>query len=224
MTEEEWLACDDPGPMLGHLDGRASDRKLRLFAVACCRRMWPLLPDGPARTAVDVAERYADGLADRAAIEQAVWAVPLPDWPGVGRRVTDQYTVKPGLATDLADPRTYAWLTAQQLLPGLTPERAAVIWAGDGARFVPGPDQAADLRDIIGNPFRPAPFDPRWRTAPALALAGTMYEARDFAPMPILADALDEAGCDNADILAHCRSAGPHVRGCWVVDLILGKS
>jgi hypothetical protein len=83
--------------------------------------------------------------------------------------------------------------------------------------------QAQLFRDIFGNPFRPATFSPEWRTDTVLALARQMYEARDFGAMPILADALQDAGCDNVDILAHCRGSGPHVRGCWIVDLVLGK-
>jgi hypothetical protein len=83
--------------------------------------------------------------------------------------------------------------------------------------------EAALLRDIFGNPFRPVSFSPQWRTDTALALAHQMYESRDFGAMPILADALQDAGCDNEDILSHCRGDGPHVRGCWVVDLVLGK-
>jgi hypothetical protein len=83
--------------------------------------------------------------------------------------------------------------------------------------------QIALLRDIFGNPFRPAPVDPGWLTGAVVSLARTMYDSRDFAAMPILADALQESGCDNADVLAHCRGDGPHVRGCWVVDLLLGK-
>jgi hypothetical protein len=83
--------------------------------------------------------------------------------------------------------------------------------------------QAAYLRDIFGNPFRPITFSPEWRTPTAVALAQQMYESRDFSAMPILADALQDAGCDNDDILNHCRQPGEHVRGCWVVDLVLGK-
>jgi hypothetical protein len=83
--------------------------------------------------------------------------------------------------------------------------------------------QAAFLRDTCGNPFRPVAFSLEWRTDTALSLASQMYESRDFGAMPILADALQDAGCDNADILDHCRGPGPHVRGCWVVDLVLGK-
>ncbi|AWM42138.1 hypothetical protein C1280_05160 [Gemmata obscuriglobus] len=80
------------------------------------------------------------------------------------------------------------------------------------------------LREIFGNPFRPAEFAPEWRTSTAVALAREMYDTRDFSAMPILADALQDAGCDNADILTHCLDPQPvHVRGCWVVDLVLGK-
>jgi hypothetical protein len=78
-------------------------------------------------------------------------------------------------------------------------------------------------RDIFGNPFRQVAVESDWLTSNVVALARQMYEGRDFAAMPILADALQDAGCDNDDILTHCRGDGPHVRGCWVVDLILGK-
>ena len=83
---------------------------------------------------------------------------------------------------------------------------------------------AAHIRDIFGNPFRPATFDAAWRTSTAVALARGMYESRDFGATPILADALQDAGCDSEDVLNHCRSASAtHVRGCWVVDVVLGK-
>ncbi|MBA4062310.1 MAG: hypothetical protein C0501_01125 [Isosphaera sp.] len=85
-------------------------------------------------------------------------------------------------------------------------------------------EQAGVLREVLGNPFRPAAFDPAWRTDTAVSLAAGMYEGRDFAAMPILADALQDAGCDHDDVLSHCREAGrAHVRGCWVVDLVLGR-
>jgi hypothetical protein len=89
-------------------------------------------------------------------------------------------------------------------------------------------DMRATLRvlilDIIGNPFRPLTLDLAWQTSTAVLLARGMYESRDFSAMPILADALQDAGCDNDDVLGHCRVPGPHVRGCWVIDLVLGKS
>jgi hypothetical protein len=83
--------------------------------------------------------------------------------------------------------------------------------------------QAELVRCIFGNPFRPVTPDPSWRTSTVVALAQQMYESRDFAAMPILADALQDAGCVDEAVLDHCRTDGPHVRGCWVVDLLLGK-
>jgi len=80
------------------------------------------------------------------------------------------------------------------------------------------------LRCMFGNPFRPVAFDPSWRTSTVVALAGGVYADRAFDRLPILADALQDAGCENEDILAHCRGSGPHARGCWVVDMLLGKS
>jgi hypothetical protein len=77
------------------------------------------------------------------------------------------------------------------------------------------------FRDIFGNPFRAVTFSPEWRTDTAVALARQMYDSREFSAMPILADALQDAGCASAEILEHCRGPGPHVRGCWVVDLVL---
>ncbi|MCE9561747.1 MAG: hypothetical protein K8U57_06790 [Planctomycetes bacterium] len=85
--------------------------------------------------------------------------------------------------------------------------------------------QTALFRDVLGNPLRPVDFSSEWRTTTALSLAQQMYESSDFSAMPILADALQDAGCDNTDILNHCRDANQvHVRGCWVVDVVLGKS
>ena len=105
-------------------------------------------------------------------------------------------------------------------------EALASIAAGvEFVMWFPGSaEHAVLLRDIFGNPFRPVAFDPSWGSSAALGLAWSMYESRDFAAMPILADALEESGCESADILSHCRGPGPHVRGCWVVDLVLGKS
>jgi len=79
------------------------------------------------------------------------------------------------------------------------------------------------VREIFGNPLRPAVVDPSWQTSTVVALAQAIYHERAYDRMPILSDALEDAGCTNADILSHCRGPGPHVRGCWVVDLLLGK-
>ncbi len=108
---------------------------------------------------------------------------------------------------------------AMWLVGGWWPEVKS-IWSGKEL-----PESWRSLiQDIFGNPFRPVAFDPSWHTSTAVALAQRMYDSRDFGVMPILGDALQDAGCDNDDILDHCRGDGPHVRGCWVVDLVLGKS
>jgi hypothetical protein len=83
--------------------------------------------------------------------------------------------------------------------------------------------QVALIREVFGPALGPVTVDPDWRTDTAVTLAAQMYEAREFRAMPILADALQDAGCDSAEILAHCRTNGRHCRGCWVVDLVLGK-
>ncbi|MCE9560801.1 MAG: hypothetical protein K8U57_01975 [Planctomycetes bacterium] len=80
-----------------------------------------------------------------------------------------------------------------------------------------------DLHDIFGNPFQPIVLDPNWLTSTVVALANGIYDENAFDQMPILADALQDAGCDNEDVLGHCRSEGPHVRGCWVIDQLLRK-
>lgn len=100
----------------------------------------------------------------------------------------------------------------------LADERTVEIGSDPEVQF-----QCDLLRDIFGNPFRPVAFSPEWRTDTALSLARQMYDARGFGAMPILADALQDAGCDNEDVLSHCRGASPHVRGCWVIDLVLAK-
>ncbi len=117
-----------------------------------------------------------------------------------------------------ANPYTMVAFTVRRA--GAT-RKALYVAEAFGAHF-----GSADLTDmircVIGNPFRPVAFSPSWRTDTALSLARTMYDARDFSAMPILADALQDAGCDN-DVLNHCRGNSPHVRGCWVCDLVLGK-
>jgi hypothetical protein len=110
---------------------------------------------------------------------------------------------------------------AELHLSGAVSEAMRAVGGGECERAT----LVALIRDIFGDPFRPpVEFSAEWRTSTAVALARQMYESRDFSAMPILADALQDAGCDNADILDHCRGPGPHVRGCWVVDLVLGKT
>lgn len=215
MTEEEWLACNDAVPMLVFLEGRITRRQGHLFACACCRRIWHLLPDEPCRTGVEIAERMADGLAG-----QEEWQIHWEE--ARAKRALGSHTfnaayhagypmplgARQALASAGATQGRESATQDDEWLAGVVAERAA---------------QTVLLRDIFGNPFRPVILDPSWVTPTVTTLAGQMYETRDFAPMPILADALQDAGCEHPDILDHCRGGGPHVRRCWVVDLVLGK-
>jgi hypothetical protein len=208
MTEYEWQNCTDPTPLLVFLRGKASERKLRLFAVACCRRVWRQMTDGPSRRVVGVAERYADGSAgeaERLFSSKAAWAAWATPAGAAAREAVE------------GD----AWASAS----------GASRYASWAARGVPRAEELhahAELaHDIFGNIFCPVTVYPAWRSwhgGLPVSMARRMYDSRDFADMPVLADALEEAGCQDPDILEHCRSGGEHVRGCWVVDLLLGKS
>jgi hypothetical protein len=210
MSEAEWLACQDPDAMLRFLRGRASDRKLRLFACACCRSVWGRLLDPRSKRVVETAERFADGLADCDELNEAQAAAVEVDLA--------QYGI------DYDALASAAWATS---FTGLLTEDAAAEAATSVARSESGTRVCCELlRDVFGNPFRPAPLDPTWLawqggTVPRLAQA--TYDGRAFERMPVLADALEDAGCTDAAILSHCRSGGEHARGCWVLDLLLGK-
>ncbi|MDY3552812.1 hypothetical protein R5W24_001901 [Gemmata sp. JC717] len=216
MTEEEWCALTYPTPMLEEAP-LTSERKLRLFAVACCRRIWPCLRRTNGRRAVEVAEQYADGTATAEQLDQASQAQH-----GAGISETEIRVIKcvTGRAVNEASLVLYASeLYADSIVPSRLPETA---W--DEADSAESTAQAELLRDIFGNPFRPVTFSAEWRTGTVVSLAAQMYESRDFSAMPILADAFQDAGCDNNDVLNHCRDPKQvHVRGCWVVDLVLGK-
>jgi hypothetical protein len=203
MTEAEWLACDNPWLMQAQLgDQHWSYRRLYLLTVACCRRWWINLPNPELKTCLDVIERFADNNASEDELLIAQKQL-------LARR--ERLTVFREAVGD------YGILDI--LLPLEEPYDSLFTWDEKGFEV----DDAAFLRCIQGNPFRLVAFSLEWRTNTALALARQMYDSRDFGAMPILADALQDAGCDNEDILAHCRGPGPHVRGCWVVDLVLGK-
>ncbi len=213
MTESEWLACTDPEPVLESLSGKASERKMRLFAAACCRRIWHLLDDRRSRRAVEVAERFADGLVDPQELSEANWRSAW--WLMAGLAAAEN---APNQALIAATNTTASYVH----LDGTS--RLAIEAGGPGERE----PQLRLLRDIFGPlSFRPVALDPAWLawnhgTVPALARR--IYEEQAYHDLPILADALEDAGCVDEDILAHCRQPGEHVRGCWVVDLLLGKS
>jgi hypothetical protein len=225
MTEAEWLAGTDPEAMLEFLRGTASERKLRLFAGACCRPVWSLLANQECRNLVEVSEQFADELASLNELENA-------------REVVEesfrnaQYTwclgVEGGSDSFLAAARAAetgghreAANYARHLALALNSPRQRAA-AEEASAF-----QCHLIRDLFGNPFRPVTLDPTmltWNGGTVPKLAQVIYDDRRFSDLPILADAFEEAGCSDQDILAHCRSEGSHVRGCWVVDLILGKS
>jgi hypothetical protein len=213
MTEVDWLAGTDPMPMLGLIRGNADDRKLRLFAVACCRRVEHLFDDIGDHDVLGILERYVDRQAKPA--ELALIANQMTNLA-----VRGAAAMSAGQAAVIASAACVDVVAAAA--GGFDhPKSQGDSYAAEaGARRV----QCRLLRDVFGNPFQPVAFDPEWRTSTAVALAKLMYESRDFSAMPILADALQDAGCENTGVLNHCRGPEAHVRGCWVVDLVLGKA
>ena len=214
MTEAEWLAATDPTPMLRFLRGRACDRKLRLFACARCRELWPMLTDERSRTAVEVGELFADGLATSEALNAAYdLAMRAGGAAKQGREAICRAALS--VASECEPDGESCWETVWDQCPD-DAERSALRMAES--------KEITFLRDLFGPlPFRQVAFDPTWLTSTVVALARQMYEGRDFSPMPVLADALQDAGCNDDEVLAHCRGDGPHVRGCWVTDLLLDK-
>ncbi len=220
MTEGEWLHATDPQAMLDFLreSGKLSDRKARLFAVAVCHRIWPLL-DKQSRKVVDVAERYADHLAGQAELYEAAitahehvlegsYGVP---W-AVGVLVCEVAAEQPD----------YRYVAASgPTVRGMASPRAEKCLGFDDAAYNDECNHlAAILRDTV-NPFRPRALNPSWRTPLVMGMAGSVYRERDFTRLPALAAALAEAGCDDAELLGHLRGPGPHCRGCWAADEVL---
>jgi hypothetical protein len=233
MTDKEWLQGTDPAPLFHFVSDFASDRKLRLFACACCRHVWPLLPeDGRERSRylLDVTERYADGLAREGEV-LALWEGPVPNLPppmrapdAALRAVSDAIGfVGYGANLSLAGGGMLAKAARSARSYAVDAVRAA---GGNDARAAEWRYQAELLRELFGNPFRPPKIEAAWlawHDGFIPELAKLIYEERAFDRLPILGDALEDAGCDDPSILDHCRLPGDHVRGCWVVDRLLGK-
>lgn len=211
MTEAEWRECADPTAMLGFLRGKASNRKLRLLTSACCRCAENVLRHEPLRRAVETAERYADGRARYREMVQVAKTVEAFSWSAsraeslVARGVWHLVTMGAwwNLRPVRRSERTLLALRAAE--PGVE------------VRF------ASSFRCIFGYPFRSATAGP-WITTDVVALANGIYAEKAFDRMPTLADALMDAGCADEAILNHCRGPGPHVRGCWVIDLLTGRT
>jgi hypothetical protein len=212
MTEADWNRFFDVREAIVFLEDTSlfGDRKARLLASACARTLWHYLGDERSKRAIEIAEKFADGHCDlaglKAASEAAIEAVK-----GEASR-----------AAAWAADRHGSWQAA----------RMAAMCAVEGATTAVGSTgierQRQQIRrilhDIFGNPFHPVKGAPTCERSVVVDLARGIYTDRAVDRLPILADALEDAGCTDAAILEHCRDPGPHVRGCWVVDLILGKS
>lgn len=242
MTELEWLSAAEPRPMVLHLGERASHRKLRLFVFACVRRHWHLLRDERLRRAVETSELHADGRVDDGELGRAVTEANRARRKGspVGRAAYDAARYKPSEGVHWDSVSMYcAYAAANSAVPDVPPSAYSYC---DGGKVITvevpvdrrrarwnetvKTEYAAQcdlLRDIVGNPFRPSNLDPRWLTQDVVELARVVYEDRTFDKLPELGDHLTRAGCEDPAILGHCRSPAPHVRGCWVVDWILGN-
>jgi hypothetical protein len=234
MTEADWLACTEPEPLLEFCRGKANERKLRLFAAACCWRVSQFFKDERCFRAINLAERLAEKQA--VADEITSLANELDGVPGSSVSADAGWNAVRWAIAPLADIfdvddidnvhlATAYWAAESVYADAVAQSTSPDAWRA--ARHRERCNQSDLLRDIFGNPFRPtltiAPLWLGWNDRTVLRLAQAIYDERAFDRMPILADALEDAGCDNVDILSHCRDAGPHVRGCWVLDLLLGK-
>jgi hypothetical protein len=237
----DWPRCDDPDPMIRHLRGKVSDRKIRLFAVACTRRVWHLLEDERSRMAVEIAELFADSLVGigeyRDAVRRAYEAAEelrsrayAPE-----KRDRDHALVAATQAASAAAgaPRRHGVWDLDMPLYRMARDVAnvaefAIRWDPRSREDHSRADQesafqAVILRDIVGDPDRPVVLDPIWLMPTAIKIAEAIYAERAFDRMPYLGDVLEQEGCTSTVVLEHCRSEAPHVRGCWVVDLVLGR-
>jgi hypothetical protein len=231
VSDKLWLTCRDPERMLRALPDPLSERKLRLAGVAACRAAWDLFTDDRCRHAVEVVERFADGAASEAELadaEQQAWVArdlaigPQSTAPRQHRSRQGRNTSWAACALTIAWDRIHR--TPQLVREDVVEALAYLQNARRGRYRATRKTQVLLVRDVFGYPFRPVPFDQDWRTATARGLARSAYADHAFDRLPILADALEDAGCDSPEVLAHCRGEGPHARGCWVVDLILGKA
>ncbi len=245
MTEIDWRRCFEAEKLVALVAGRVSERQLRLMACGITRQYWDCLTDERSRAAVETAEAYADGLATweqlrsvEPGAEQA--SLAMDERFSQALRLTRgklRKHVKDMLPAVAA--ARMARSVAATYVRGFFSDQDAEVECGGGAEWdsraahLPPQtfnqyvrQQAAIVRDVVGNPFRPTSIDPAWLTwneGTIARLARSICEARDFSSMPILADALEDAGCTDRELLDHCRETALHVRGCHVLDLLLGK-
>jgi hypothetical protein len=221
MNQKTWLKSTDPREMLRHLGDAPSDRKLRLFSCACCRRAWKFAQDKRLEPLLLLFEGVADGtVKDRRRAPARTQCYKLTQ--------ADVGASQHCLAWEMWGGMRKSFVRQDNDL-GESAAAAFGYSAGTGRKFhalkeAERAEQARVVREIFGNPFLPVAFDPAWRTDTVLTLARQMYEARDFGAAPILADAVQDAGCNHPELLTHLRAPnGEHYRGCWVIDLVLDR-
>lgn len=247
MTEAEWLACnDEQGQLIGFASRRFDkdvdgDRKLRLIACACCRLAWHWFDDERSRRAIEVAELLADGRVkhEEVAAVEAAASQAVDDLA----EARDAAQKAHGIGSPPRERAGNVWYIAQAAHLAIRTDRrmcertVTAAWHTDEVDVDTDEQRAAHvalqcniIRDVIGNPFRPITLAPAHRTNTVVSLARAAYDERqlpsgELGPfrLAVLADALEETGAPG-ELVAHLRGPGPHVRGCFAVDLCLGLS
>lgn len=228
MTDQEWLASRDLHRMLRFLEGRTSPRKFRLFAAACCRFIWEAIREDRSRQVVELVELHADQMLPRevfSAAHETASVIALRVATDANRAVREATKDVPFTAA--MSTFEYVGSTAADKLVAASDrvKSGAISWQAAKSIYLPQvyAHLADVLRDIVPNPNADPSVSASWKTDDVIAIAKRIYQQYRFEDVPILADALEEAGCDDEKILDHCRTEDTHVRGCWVVDLVLGK-
>lgn len=233
MSSRGPLDGDDPEAMIKALRGRVSSRKWRLLAVALCRHVYPAAKlTAPRRDTVEVVERFADGAAKREdlAVEQGAslarlarasadvgWNSRVYEEVIWGAAQTSAYGAASTVARQVVDASATAVLEGHSFT-------ASSGWTAYHKAETLARGQVVELiREVCGHAGREAAFDAAWRTPEVRALAGDLYSARAAEGLAYIGDALEEAGCADAELLGHLRGGGRHVRGCWALDLALGR-
>jgi hypothetical protein len=230
MTDAEWQDCTphDINRMVNYIRDRMSQRKSTLFVCGCCRRIWGLLQDARFRVAIETAEQNAEQKTP----EPIPYQVSSDVWAAYSSAYRDSAKSWDEFALLAHSSAAAAVLCLGGTGQGAVAHHVSVAtkYAARSNRLAGRPaakrERAACLRllrCVFSNPFRPVAVDPAWLTSTVLALAEGIYQDRAFDRLLVLADALMDAGCDNEDVLSHCRSDGVHDRGCWVVDLLTGR-
>jgi hypothetical protein len=220
MGEEEWLTSEDSFALLSGVPSAMSTRKGLLVCVECCRKVGAYSSKWQ-KLMLDVIERFADGLEEIGEVSSASQNYDRNSQSCPVFRLAMMFDLLRDITNDtlIACVRSVAVVASDWESAAAFSEIERTTQRTQRER-----DQASLVRDIFGNPFRPVVVDPSWLTSDVVGLAHGIYEEKAFDRMPILADALQDAGCTNEDVLTHCRDAKQvHVRGCWVVDLLLGK-